>query len=82
MKLSIGGVCKAGGSKNYHTGSWRFFKPVVDQQRCTKCGICRTYCPDSCISIEEDGCHINYDYCKGCGICEHECPANAIKMEV
>ncbi len=82
MKLSIGGVCKAGESKNYHTGTWRTFKPVVDNDKCIKCGICERYCPDFCIDIKEDGCHVNLDYCKGCGICAHECPVKSITMEV
>lgn len=82
MKLRVGGVCEAGGSKSEHTGTWRTFRPVVDQDKCSKCGICEKFCPDSCAEIKEDGCSINYTYCKGCGICEYECPRNAIRMEV
>jgi 2-oxoacid:acceptor oxidoreductase delta subunit (pyruvate/2-ketoisovalerate family) len=82
VKLRIGGVCAAGGSNNYNTGVWRTFKPVVNQGKCIKCRICESFCPDSCIDVFEDGCHIDYDYCKGCGICSHECPKKAIEMEV
>jgi pyruvate ferredoxin oxidoreductase delta subunit len=82
MRLRVGGVCAAGGSKVEHTGNWRTFRPVVDNNECSKCGICETFCPDSCVEINDLGCNINYTYCKGCGICEHQCPFKAIKMEV
>lgn len=81
MKLRLGGVCGPGGSKDYKTGVWRALKPVVSQEKCTRCGICETFCPDMSIDIHEDGCHIDLDYCKGCGICARECPKKAIEME-
>jgi pyruvate ferredoxin oxidoreductase delta subunit len=63
------------------TGSWRFQRPVVDLDRCTGCGICVVFCPESCIRLDSaGGIKIMYDYCKGCGICDVECPLNAIKM--
>lgn len=62
------------------TGSWRTFKPVKDDQKCTNCLFCWFYCPDGCIVRKGDSLTINYDFCKGCGICAHECPAEAIKM--
>ncbi len=64
------------------TGIWRVSRPVVDYSRCTLCGICWLYCPDSVVEISEDKKRvvIDYDYCKGCGICSVECPFNAIKM--
>ena len=47
---------------------------------CYECGNCLNYCPDSAISIDEQGrLRIDYDYCKGCGICLHECPCSAIE---
>ena len=33
------------------TGSWRNIYPVIDNENCTKCGICWKFCPD--ISINE-----------------------------
>ncbi|MCR4442322.1 MAG: 4Fe-4S binding protein [Peptococcaceae bacterium] len=78
--LPLGAVCKAGGARSNKTGSWRDFRPNVTEI-CNGCGICELFCPDSCISIEENKCVINYDYCKGCGICNKECPRGAIKMQ-
>jgi pyruvate ferredoxin oxidoreductase delta subunit len=60
------------------TGSWRFNKPIIDPEKCTKCLLCWIYCPDAV--IDRDSLEINYQYCKGCGVCAEECPAKAISM--
>lgn len=70
-------ITEPGNSVNNKTGGWRTLRPVKDPQKCTKCGICWQFCPDSAISPEIE---INYDYCKGCGICSQECPFKAITM--
>lgn len=63
------------------TGSWRLMRPVLDQDQCSRCGICDLYCPDLCVTVVGEDYAIDYDYCKGCGICAHECPARAIQMQ-
>ena len=70
-----------GGSLAFKCGQWRTVKPIIDAQKCNKCGLCALYCPDD--SIEKTGKEIfevKYDYCKGCGICANECPPKAIRM--
>ncbi|TFG07359.1 MAG: ferredoxin [Promethearchaeota archaeon] len=63
------------------TGDWRTYKPVINQEKCNKCGICWMYCPEGVIKKNKDGCfEIDYVYCKGCGICAKECPTNNIEM--
>lgn len=63
------------------TGDWRTFKPVVDQETCTKCGICWMYCPEGTIGKSKKGIfEVDYIYCKGCGVCAKECPTNSIEM--
>lgn len=63
------------------TGLWRALKPVKDDSRCTKCGICWMYCPEHTIRKTEEGDYvIDYEYCKGCGVCATECPSEAIQM--
>lgn len=72
-------VLKTGNSGLRHTGNWRTFKPVIDYGRCTDCMICYAYCPESAMSVGEDGrVRIDYDNCKGCMICMTECPLKAI----
>ncbi|NQT09004.1 4Fe-4S binding protein [Candidatus Bathyarchaeota archaeon] len=66
--------------QNY-TGSWSIFRPGIDQEKCTKCGLCVIYCPEAAIEMTDEGTVVDYDYCKGCGICGNECPAGAITME-
>ena len=76
---SIGATVKdPGSSKNYKTGSWRTFKPVLDKEKCIDCENCVLFCPEGCINKDYE---IDYDYCKGCGICANVCPVKCIKME-
>lgn len=61
--------------------AWRVFKPVVDEEVCTRCWLCVDYCPEGVIEKGERAAEINYILCKGCGVCAEECPREAIKME-
>jgi len=56
--------------------------PILDQQRCRICDLCRFLCPDLAITRNGDKnqIEIDYDYCKGCGICTVVCPKDAIEM--
>jgi len=80
--IPIGGlILEPGNAINYKTGSWRTFKPIRDEEKCTHCLLCWIYCPDSSIIVEEGKVKgIDYEHCKGCGICSTQCPVKAIKM--
>jgi len=56
--------------------------PVIDQEMCHICDLCRLLCPD--LAITRNGSRnqleIDYSYCKGCGICIAVCSRDAIKM--
>jgi len=81
MALAVGCRARPGRSRDNRTGSWRVFKPIFDQKKCSKCGTCRTICPEGCINEIEEGVFIpDYSYCKGCGLCAVECPKEAISM--
>jgi pyruvate ferredoxin oxidoreductase delta subunit len=81
VALGIGCRAKPGKSRDNKTGSWRVFKPVFDREKCTKCGLCMTICPEGCIQeTEEEFVNPDYAYCKGCGLCAEECPGEAIEM--
>ncbi|MEA3485168.1 MAG: 4Fe-4S binding protein [Candidatus Aerophobetes bacterium] len=81
-QIPIGGlILEAGNAEKYETGSWRAFRPIRDEEKCTNCLICWIYCPDSSIIVEEGKIKgIDYTHCKGCGICAAQCPRKAIKM--
>ncbi|MFH0925971.1 MAG: 4Fe-4S binding protein [bacterium] len=82
-ELPIGGIIvEPGNSDKYITGSWRSFRPIRDEEKCTNCLLCWIYCPDSAIKVKNGKViEINMQHCKGCGICATECPIKAITME-
>jgi len=80
MKITPGAVVKGGTSLDYKTGNWRDQRPVIDQEACKQCGICRDVCPDDAVKVKDEQYEIDYDFCKGCGICAHECTVDAITM--
>jgi pyruvate ferredoxin oxidoreductase gamma subunit len=74
-------VTHTGNSAVKHTGNWRTFKPAIDYAKCTDCMICYAYCPESAMSVGQDGhVRIDYDNCKGCMVCLTECPLKAISQ--
>jgi len=75
-ELPFGPTIKGGVLIDTNAG-WRVKRPIVDHDKCIRCLICWTLCPDGVLSKELE---IDMDYCKGCGICAHECPKGAITM--
>lgn len=73
-------IDKPGSTRAFKTGDWRTFRPVVSE-KCVKCGLCVTYCPDGIVRLGQKAAEIDYDYCKGCGICAEVCKVKAITME-
>ena len=74
-------ISKPGKGAVGKTSTWRWQKPVINRDKCTKCSLCWLYCPEPAFEIDEEGYPVvKYDWCKGCGICFNECPVNAIEM--
>ncbi len=78
--LEIGSiVTEPGSASQYQTGTWRSERPIIDLDKCNKCGLCYIFCPDAAIEMNDEGYpEVNLFYCKGCGICAAECPTKAI----
>ncbi|RKL62286.1 4Fe-4S dicluster domain-containing protein [Thermoanaerobacteraceae bacterium SP2] len=68
------------GIYSINTGDWRVQRPVKEDNKCNRCGICFLYCPVFSIQKKEKEYVIDLSYCKGCGICAKECPKSAISM--
>ncbi|MDI9643967.1 MAG: 4Fe-4S binding protein [Candidatus Verstraetearchaeota archaeon] len=76
-----GTITEPGSSVNFDVTAWRTSTPVIDQKKCTKCGMCFLFCPDSAIELDVYGNYgVNLSYCKGCGICAKGCAVKAITM--
>ena len=37
---------KPGTSISNKTGEWKAFRPIIDESKCIKCGICQKMCPE------------------------------------
>lgn len=82
LVLGTPSILAPGNAEERHTGSWRVERPVIDADRCTRCGLCCWRCPDGTIALDDHGYPvIDYDHCKGCMICWQQCPVGAIKRE-
>jgi heterodisulfide reductase subunit A len=55
---------------------------VINERLCTGCQLCKTVCPYSAISFDEEKkvCRVNEALCKGCGACAGGCPSDAISL--
>jgi MinD superfamily P-loop ATPase len=49
---------------------------VIDEDICTKCGLCEDACRFHAITNSK----VDAIGCEGCGVCAHICPENAIEM--
>ena len=80
--LGTPSVLDVGNARRRQTGSWRFERPVIDTDICTRCGLCFVRCPDGAIALDEEGYPvIDYDHCKGCMICRQICPVQGVLTE-
>jgi NAD-dependent dihydropyrimidine dehydrogenase PreA subunit len=58
------------------SGSW-----VIDQERCTRCGICVRACPEAVVALEDGRLVLaRPEACTYCGFCEELCPVGAIAL--
>ena len=56
--------------------------PVIDQEKCTVCGVCGEICPLDVIHAEGKAMEVRYpDECWHCGACRQDCPVGAITIE-
>ena len=74
-------ILEPGNSVKFKTGDWRSHRPVLNKEKCIKCGQCYIFCPDLAYHKTSEGYYeVDLNYCKGCGICAQVCPKGAITM--
>lgn len=59
-------------------------KAVIDNGKCTSCGVCARVCPFGAIEVDvkaKTGAHITTAACAGCGTCASECHFGAITIQ-
>jgi pyruvate ferredoxin oxidoreductase delta subunit len=80
--MEVGNIVTEPGSASFRrTGDWRSERPILDKEKCNKCGLCWLYCPEPACKLLKDGYYeIDLFYCKGCGICAKVCTREAITM--
>jgi len=52
--------------------------PIVDQDKCTNCGICGQVCEFNAIATLGKKTMTFHELCHGCGLCAYACPEKAI----
>lgn len=55
--------------------------PVIDNDKCNKCGKCQEVCEFNAISVLKNKVLIFDELCHGCGGCMRACPQGAIKEQ-
>ena len=63
--------------ENFSSGA----KAVVNNDKCTVCGLCKDLCRFDAIIIIDNEIHIDEFACEGCGLCSIACPIEAITIE-
>lgn len=53
---------------------------MVFDNLCTRCGACKTICPNTCITIQKDKRIYEPKNCDRCGQCKDICPNSAVKL--
>jgi len=83
--IVVKGICRLLMKRILRKQGKIFPKFEIDQNKCTKCGICTQEFACPAIQREKrDGewhYFINEDLCWGCGVCAQICPSNAIRVK-
>jgi len=60
--------------------------PLIDQEKCTGCGLCTIDCPTKALIINQSSEKDTYqllfrqEACNACGVCEKSCPENCLQL--
>jgi ferredoxin len=54
---------------------------IIDNEKCTGCGICIQICHEDCMGIENNLVTIRHNHCSTCGQCIAICPLQALSWD-
>ncbi len=66
-----------------HAGQYKLemIKAFVNEDRCSRCGLCANACPYHAITLDSNGlAKVNDVLCRGCGSCAAICPSACIDL--
>lgn len=73
------------GSTAQHEEWFPWARLVIDEARCSACGICTRLCPTAAISQESQSGYevigLRSSLCTNCGLCQEACPEGAIRFQ-
>lgn len=57
--------------------------PIIDRDKCERCGLCISICPTNIFTPGEDGPVVKWpEECWHCNACVLDCPAQAIELRL
>ena len=71
-------VCPVGTTLGF-LSRFSLFAPIIDTDKCNKCGLCGKACKSSCINTKEH--KIDYSRCVACMDCIDNCKHGAIRFD-
>ena len=58
----------------------KIYRIVVDEAKCTGCGICVNVCPYSAIALTNRKVIVDGEKCDNCNLCVSLCPVRALSL--
>lgn len=80
---TIGGVFMLGEQIIIRKTNEVYYKPVIDKDKCLRCGLCVKQCTRDVLALKDDGPEIvpaQAQFCIGCMSCYFICPVQAVTV--
>lgn len=54
---------------------------IIEQEKCTRCRLCVDICHENCITLDDNGLHIDATFCSNCTQCIAICSSQALHCD-